>query len=861
MNRKRSCYHISRYAIILLLSLLFFTDMFSQLKKDVKLTLHQKEVSPISIFKCIEDQCDYHFIYDEHSINSNLQKVSVDYVGNDLNTVLNELKKQTQLRFRVYDKYIAVTIKEKRVTISGFVTDSVTGENLIGAVVFMEECTGGTTTNSHGYYSLSLPVGSVCIKSRFLGYDSQQKSIVIDKDISLNFKLLSHKNMLQEVLVSTTALKDTINENVDGVNTIRVGDIANLPLTFSEPDIVKSTYYLPGVSRLNYGSCGYSVRGASSGENLVLFDNFPLYNISHQAADLSIFNPDIIQDMSLYKGAISAKYGGTSSSLLKITSRNGDKYHFHLKGGISTVSTRLSVEGPIFKGKLSYLVSLRRSNLAWKQLFDKTIRRWNFCDITAKLHYKMNDKNQFTGSMYYGSDNKRFIFRDLSNPYRQQKWITLGSSLTWTKNFNPKWEVNTSLFCSFYNYDLNIEDRPYFNIVGVIVDAGFTHEYKVHINQNNILEFGRKNVVRGFYTKDDLTLNDSLSEDNWEDSHVVLESGLFVNHQIKIRKRLGVNYGIRGTLYFGGEAWDPVMVGTENQNNDGSWINLEAEFEPRIALSYHFDDSNIKLSYNRKIQNLHQVSYIGYNNTTYFIWVPATSYNAPLKSNQLSLGYYRNTRASEYSWSVEAYYRHSVNNLCYFSDTTISANTMVTLSTEMISAEGKSFGLELYGKMTKENFNGSISYSLSKALRRADEVNMGDWYNSNYDRPHNLALNVNYKISSKFRLNLSWLYSTGMPSSIDNKDGDQDYQSFDKDKINNYRLADYHRLDLGLVYENKTSQHRFHSTWSINVYNVYNRDNTYINEGISQYSDSYYNNLGVYNDYGIMPAISYNFRF
>lgn len=276
MNRKRSCYHISRYAIILLLSLLFFTDMFSQLKKDVKLTLHQKEVSPISIFKCIEDQCDYHFIYDEHSINSNLQKVSVDYVGNDLNTVLNELKKQTQLRFRVYDKYIAVTIKEKRVTISGFVTDSVTGENLIGAVVFMEECTGGTTTNSHGYYSLSLPVGSVCIKSRFLGYDSQQKSIVIDKDISLNFKLLSHKNMLQEVLVSTTALKDTINENVDGVNTIRVGDIANLPLTFSEPDIVKSTYYLPGVSRLNYGSCGYSVRGASSGENLVLFDNFPL---------------------------------------------------------------------------------------------------------------------------------------------------------------------------------------------------------------------------------------------------------------------------------------------------------------------------------------------------------------------------------------------------------------------------------------------------------------------------------------------------------------------------------------------------------------------------------------------------------
>ncbi len=258
---------------------------------------------------------------------------------------------------------------------------------------------------------------------------------------------------------------------------------------------------------------------------------------------------------------------------------------------------------------------------------------------------------------------------------------------------------------------------------------------------------------------------------------------------------------------------------------------------------------------------MHQISYLGSSNSTYFVWVPSTSDIKPIIGDQISLGYYRNKQISGFSYSAEAYIKNSKHNISYFTDS-LTSETTLSLQTELVSSQGKSYGLELYAALNKKDFTGHISYTLSRSLRQADEINNGNWYSSNYDRPHNFALNLNYKLSSKFRLNVSWLYSTGMPSSVAYEGLEKDDIEFNINKINTYRLPDYHRLDFGLVYENKSKPlKRFQSSWSFNIYNVYNRNNNYLHEGLNQTSNASYNNTSLYTDYGIMPAISYRLTF
>ncbi len=665
-------------------------------------------------------------------------------------------------------------------------------------------------------------------------------------------------------MVSTTSLHDMVNGNVDGVNTIGVKDIGSLPMTYSEPDIVKSTYYLPGVSRLNYGSTGYSVRGSSVGDNMVLFDNCRMYNISHRLADLSIFNPDIIQNMSLYKGGIPVQYEG-GASVLDVTSRDGDMKHFHLKGGFSPVSLRLSVEFPVFKNKLSVLFSVRRSNLEWLKYFDTNIYENRFYDINSKLYYKINQNNHLSFAFYLGQDKEEY---ESDEDNHGQYWATSAGSLTWDHRFKSHLVMNSSIFYTEYGYDWDNVNysiwKSYYDgaeawIDGGIFDFGFKQHYIWDLNIKNKLIFGWNFSVHDFFTDDYLT-TDSIGNSDGTDCY---DFCLYVDHEKRINDNLNITYGLRWSSFFAG-----ILEGGRDNDNLSTWTDYSYDlsdylfFDPRVALSFRLSAKNlIKWSYNRSSKTIHQVSYLGSSSNTYFVYIPSSSSINPLIGNQISLGFYSNTKVSNFSYSIEAFYKNSKDNISYFSVSSAS-NTILSLNTSLNSSKGKSYGLELFARLAKGRWKGNISYTLSQSLRQSDEVNNGAWYSSNYDRPNNIALNMNYYFTTDFRLNLSWLYSTGMPSSVSYSDLKNGIISYDINHINSYRLPDYHRLDIGLVYENKSRlQRKFHSVWSVNLYNVYNRDNRYINEGVSQYSSDGYNNTTLFDDYGIMPSVSYSFRF
>ncbi len=871
MNSKYPLMSFIKYSLIIVLSFIKSYYSYSQKNNDIKVNINIEKASPQEVFSIIEQQSEYHFIYDDQAIDSLHQSLNLNLTDVSLSIALKEIKKQSTLKFQVFNQSIAVKIRKNplnKINISGFITDSITGEYLIGAVVFMMGTNMGATTNQNGYYSMNVPAHPVTLKTQYLGYKSADINIDQDTDFNLDIKLPEKETLIKEVIVSTTTNPDSINNNVEGANTISLNDINSLPLTYSEQDIIKSSYYLPGILRLNTGSSGLSIRGGSSGDNLVLFDHCPLYNISHHLADVSIFNPDNIQDMSIYKSGIPAQFGGGSSSVINITSRNGDKSKFHLNGGISTISTRLAAEGPIIKNKLSYLVSLRRSNMEWKQLGNYTIKGWNFSDFNTKVHYKINDKQQLALSLYYGRDYKNYDYKkiydffkeeyNLDSEYlnynnREHSWNTFGSSLSWINNFNQNWLVNTTFFFSAYNYNWDMVNEDYFYIKGTNLDIGFNHEYEYQINNSQSINFGCKVVLHEFNTDDSFTMKNEI-----DDITESFESNIYITHQLKIDKNIGINYGLRGTYYFTQEASNPELNDVNNHIWDVTYSN-DYSLEPRLAMSYRKKNNHIKLSYNHMVQYMLQVSYVDYFNNSYFIWAPSTSFNKPVTSDHVSLGLFHNKQSSDFSYSIEAYYKKSQNNISYFTNKS-EESTTVNLSTNLVSSQGKSYGIEFYGSMNKEKVNASISYTMSRSLRQSEHVNRGKWYNSNYDRPHNLAINANYYLNKNIHFNLSWLYSTGSPISLNPYSWSTSH--FDINNINNYRLEDYHRLDIGFVYENKKNKdRRFHSVWSINVYNVYDRNNESINEGINQFSEGRYNKTNTYTDYGIMPAISYKFSF
>jgi len=770
---------------------------------------------------------------------------------------------------------------QDKFTLSGTITDSRNNETLIGVNVFVPELNTGATTNEYGFYSITLPKGIYQIQVSYLGYLTISETVSLDKNIKNSFSLNGSEEQLEEIVVNDNGKKTNIRKAEMSVNKLSIGSIKKMPVVLGEVDVLKSILLLPGVTNAGEGASGFNVRGGGADQNLILLDEANIFNSSHVFGFFSVFNPDAIKDLKLYKGGIPARYGGRASSVLDIYQKDGSSKDFHLNGGIGLISSRLLAEGPIVKDKGSFLVGGRAS---YAHLFLKLSDNKNvayFYDLNAKLSYKLNPNNSIYLSGYFGRDLFS-LDKQFENLYGN---ATL--NLRWNHLFSDKLFSNLSLIYSDYYYGLDLD------FIGFKWDSGIRnynikYDFKNYISDNFKLSYGLNAI---YYDFNPGTLKPSEPEsginyDQLEKKHA-LEPAIYIDAEQNISRKISLYYGLRYSFFYRlGETNmntyannQPVVFNSEQQIYEkavptGSIFygknKTVADFnylEPRAAIAYQFtDEQSVKLSYNRMVQYLQLISNTS-SPTPLDVWTPSDQYIKPQIANQVALGYFKNFKDDEYSLEVETFYKKVQNRLDYIDGADLIANKAI----EQILLNGslRSYGLEFMLRKNEGRLNGWVSYTISKSEqqtpgRNASEpgINSGQWYSSVYDKLHNLAATASYKYSEKWSVGANFALQSGQPVTYPN--GQYQYQGLTIPSYglrNENRLPAYHHLDLSATLTpRKKAGRKWQAEWVFSIYNVYNRANA-ASISFRQNSSNGGNEALRLSVFGIVPGISYNFKF
>ncbi|MFZ4724991.1 MAG: TonB-dependent receptor [Paludibacter sp.] len=709
-------------------------------------------------------------------------------------------------------------------TISGYITHKNSGETLIGAAVLVKSTSNiGRVTNNYGFYSLSLPKGNYDLVFSYIGHTKQIINVSLTKNTSLNVALEDLNNNLQEVIVSASRDNENVRQSLMGLEKISVETVSKLPVIFGERDILKIIQLLPGVKSGGDGQSGFTVRGGTIDQNLILLDDAPVYNASHLLGFFSTFNSDAINDVALYKGTAPAQFGGRISSVVDVKMNEGDNQHYGVSGGIGLISSKLNVEGPLQKGKSSFLLSGRRT---YADIFLKLDDRFKdnqlyFYDFNAKLNYRFSDKDRFFVSGYFGRD-----ILGISNRFSID-WGNTTATARWNHLYNSKLFGNTSLIYSSYNYKINLQnDSNKFSILSTINDWNLKQEFQYFPNSNNQWKIGY-NIIHHTITPGQI-ITETVSEDKNQIKNG-LESAIYVNNDWQATDKLKVNYGLRLShfLVLGGSDYfildnNKNVTDTINQTKPiANYIYLE----PRISLSYTLSDKNsLKLAYTRNTQNLHLITNSVSGSPT-DKWIMNSNNVKPEVGDQISLGYFRNFADNTYEFSVEAYYKSMQNQIDYKDNANDRAPV---IETELLYGKGRAYGLELLLKKNQGKFTGWLGYTLSRSEKQIDGINLNNWYAARQDRTHDVSIVTMYDISKRWNVSAVWVYQTG--NAITFPSGKYEYAGqtiWLYTERNGYRMPAYHRLDLGATYKFKERKN-FKSELSFSLYNAYGRENPYI---------------------------------
>jgi hypothetical protein len=761
----------------------------------------------------------------------------------------------------------AETDKGKRLTVSGKVKDKSNGEDLIGATVFVKELHIGTASDVYGNYSLTLEKGTYTFVFSYIGYVTEERNVELSQSLRLDIELSPKQETLKEVEI--TSEKGDRNVTRPEMSTIKmdIKTIQQIPALMGEVDLIKAIQLLPGVQTVSEGTNGFSVRGGAPDQNLILLDDATVYNASHLMGLFSVFNNDAVKDVKLYKGDIPPNYGGRLASVLDIRMNEGNSKKFELTGGIGIIASRLTVEGPILKDRMSFIVSGRRT---YADLFlplsgkkELQNNKLYFYDFNAKLNYRLNGNNTLFLSGYFGRD----VFR---NEFARMTWGNGSGTLRWNHLFTKQLFSNFTVVYSDYRYFLGSPpgQTTSFEWYSNLRDLGAKGELSYYLNTSNTVRFGASVL----YHMIDPGFAQGIGEETiYTEVHVPhnysFETGIYASNEQKVLSWLTLKYGLRlsmfqnigpGTVYH----FDSAYHATDSTVYPaGKLYNTYGGIEPRIGLLFTLNDKNsIKSSYSRTYQYLQlaQNSTIG---TPLDIWFPASPNIRPQIADQVALGYFRNFRRNTIETSVEAYYK-SMKNVIDFKD---FANLILNpqLEGEVRTGKGWSYGIEFLVRLTEEKMNGWISYTWSRTFRQIAEINNGNPYPAPYDRPHNLAVVFNYQISKRFTVSANWVYATG--SAVTFPTG----RAVIGGKVvpiysdrNAYRYPDYHRLDLSVIfYGKKKPGTRF--TWDMNlsVYNVYNRHNTWAITFEQESDDPNVTYAEKIYLFGIVPSFTFNFHF
>jgi hypothetical protein len=755
-----------------------------------------------------------------------------------------------------------------RETISGFVRDGATGEALIAANVIVEELGTGTASNEYGYYALSLEPGAYTLLFSYVGYETVIKKVRLSEGIVLNVELHESLHELEEVTVSSTRSNSNITRLETGTSSLSIQSIRRIPAFLGEVDVIKAIQLLPGVQVPSEGSSGYSVRGGGRDQNMILLDEAPVYNASHLMGFFSIFNNDAIKDVKLYKGDIPASSGGRLASLLDVRMKEGNSKKFSASGGIGTIASRITVEGPIIKDKISFLLAGRRTYADLFLLFsrDEELRntRLNFYDLNGKINYRINDRNRVYLSGYSGKDT--YANKDYAGMVFGNRTFTLG----WNHIFSNTLFSNFTFTNSFYFYDLGTPEdaEEYFNWNSDLDDFGFKGDFSWYPFPEHTFRFGISSTYHLIHPGEVSAISTGGINQRVElDIDHALESGLYFSGESKLGERLALRYGLRYSLFQNiGPAKIPVFDDSYQlidtlQYEKGDFFNSYHGMEPRLAANFKLSEwHSLKASYSRTRQYL-QLASNSAAGTPLEIWFPASPNIQPQVSDQVSMGYFRNFLAHKLESSVEIYYK-KMNNAIDFRD---HAQLMLNpqLDGEIRIGEATSYGAEFYVKYASREFSGWISYTLSRTLRDFEEINNGDPYAAPYDRPHDLALVISYDPTKRIGLALNWIYSTGLPFTLPSGR----YEVMNNilpvyTGRNEYRLPDYHRLDLSFTLRGKEKPgKRWRGEWNLSLYNAYARKNIWTINFAQEEDQPDVSYAEMTYLFSIIPAITYNFKF
>ncbi len=755
-----------------------------------------------------------------------------------------------------------------KVVISGYVRDAETGEELIGANVVVLENGSGTVTNAYGYYSLSLDPGFYTLVCSYVGYMAERIPLSLGSDQELHIELKESLLELEEVTVIAEAGNANITRVETGSTQLPIHSIRKIPALMGEVDVIKAIQLLPGVQVTSEGSSGFSVRGGSPDQNMILLDEATVYNASHVMGFFSVFNNDAIKDVKLYKGDIPASSGGRLSSLLDIRMKDGNNRKFTATGGIGTISSRLTLEGPVFTDKVSFILSGRRTYADIFLLFSKdtTLQgsKLYFYDLNGKLKYNINDKNRIFLSGYFGKD----VF---SSEYSGMGFGNRTFTFRWNHLFSKKLFSNFTLLNSHYFYDLGTPEGgsgPQFSWVSYLDDYGGKADFSWYMTPEHTFDFGISSVYHiikpgavtttdeeGAKTKTELSYNNAL------------ESAVYLSGESKIGEHIALRYGLRYSLFnnvgpstvfnFDGE----YEIEDSTVYVDGDFFNTFKGLEPRLAANFILGErSSIKTSYSRTRQYL-QMASNSTAGTPLDIWFPASPNVEPQLSDQVSVGYFRNFLDNKIESSVEVYYKKMDHAIDFRDHAELYLNPM--LEAELRFGEATSYGAELFVKYDFSKFTGWLSYTYSKTMRDFPEINDGKPYPAPYDKPHDLSLVFSYDFTERIQVGATWVYSTGIPFTLPSGR----YEIMGNilpvyTGRNEYRLPDYHRLDLSFTLRDKKKPGRkWHNEFNLSIYNVYARKNAWTLNFIQDDSDPNLAYAEMTYLFSILPAFTYNFRF
>ncbi len=767
--------------------------------------------------------------------------------------------------------------KKEKYTISGFIKEIGSGELLVGTNVFVPSLQVGTTANNYGFYSITLEKDSVEVAFSFVGYKPRLFKIYLDKNIALDVELSSSNNLEAVEIIASKREKISESSRMSVIE-IPISQIKDIPALLGEKDALKVIQLLPGVQSGSEGNSGLYVRGGGPDQNLIILDDATVYNAFHLFGFFSLFNGDALKSIELTKGGFPARYGGRLSSVLDISMKEGSKEEIKGEVGIGLISSRATLEGPLKKGKSSFLISGRRTYIDFltKPLMPREESfGYFFYDFNAKVNYDFGNKDKLYLSGYFGRDKAQANY-NVGNEEFELFWGNVTGTARWNHLFNEKLFANTSLTVSDYNFTTVNKNK--------FLNQDFESEYSSGIRDYSIkfdLDYRpspRHYIRMGFistyhlYTPSAVLIKDKALNNFRRDilTQKTIESGIYIEDDVHITNRLKVNLGLRASHF--------ISEGKQYLRP-----------EPRISGRYLLKkDLSVKASFASMNQYIHLLTQTGVGLST-DLWVPATDKVPPQSSYQFAIGLAKDLNNPELTVSIEGYYKKSDQIIGYKEGASFltipspednggSNNTIeeVEWESKVTSGQGWSYGIELFVQKKVGRFTGWVGYTLSYTKLQFDSINSGEKFWARYDRRHDASLVGIYKLKEneekrkKITLSATWVYGTGnaltlpvsqfiaRPNVPGRNPDNSTFETLNEyNKVNDFRMAPYHRLDFGIQFHKKLE--KAERTWEISIYNVYNRKNPFF----------YYVNTNAKNErvlkqvslFPIIPSFSYSYKF